>query len=336
MAGERALTKFQWGLESTRGTAVAATRKVGATPKAIPTDRVWEQVRLATGQRAAVNAKRNDELLVRDTLSFDNAYFQALPGLFQCALDGAISPAEVNVGQGDYKWDVAPSLTAANAPKSLTIEMGDDTQGYEVEFCQFERLVISGEMGQDGGASPVKIDADYYGRQVTPTTFTNSLALPTGLEFINAKLARLYLDTSWAGIGGTEKTGLLRGFSLEFLTGLHPKFMGSANKYFTTYGEGDLAVMLTLTLEGNSDADAIFDLYQAGTERALRLDMLGSQIGSGGVYTFRTDLYGYFEQVVPLSSEVNGNNLHQALFVMMPDSSGNFLDIDIITNDDEI
>lgn len=334
--GERALTQYQWGLESTRGTAVAATRKIGAAPKAIPTDRVWEAVRLATGQRVDRTGKRNDELLVRDTLTFENGYFQVLPGLLQCCLDGTITPAEVNVGQSDYKWDVLPSLTAANTPKTLTIEMGDNVQAYEVEFCMFDRLVFAADIAQDGGASAVKIDADYFGRQVTPTTFTSSQALHTNLEYINAKLARLYMDTSWAGLGGTEQTSLLRGFQLEILAGNHPKFMGSANKYFDTYGEGELAVMLTLTLEGSSGADSIFDLYQAGTARAIRLDMLGTQIGSGGVHTFRTDLYGYFESVVPLSSEVNGNNLHQALFVAMPDSSGNFLDIDVITDENSV
>ena len=332
MAGERSLSKYQWGIETTRGTAVAATRIIGATPKAVPQDRIWEPVRLAKGQRVDRTGKRNDELLVRDTLTFDNGYFQALPGLFICSLDGTITPAEVNVGQSDYKWDVAPSLTAANAPDTLTIEMGDDTQAYEVEYCMFDRLVFTGDMAQDGGASAVKIDASYFGRQVTPTTFTASQALHTGLEFMNAKLARLYMDTAFSGIGGTEQTALLRGFELEFITGNHPKFMGSANKYFTTYGEGDLGVMLTLTLEGAAGADSIFDLFQAGTERAIRLDINGSQIGTGANRQFRTDLYGYFESVVPLNAESNGNNLHQALFVAMPDAAANFIDIDVVTD----
>lgn len=333
---ERALSLFQWGIESTRGTAVSSTRIIGADPKSIPLDRVWEPVRLANGLRVDRTGKRNDELLVRDTLSFSNGYFQVLPGLMQCSLDGTITPAEVNVGQSDYKWDITPSLTAANAPDTVTLEMGDNTQAYEVEFVMFDNLKFSADIAQDGGASPVKIDASYFGRQVTPTTFTASQALHPSLEFMNAKLARLYMDTSWAGLGGTEQTSLLRGFQLEFLTGNHPKFMGSANKYFTTYGEGNLGVMLTLTLEGTSGADSIFDLYQAGTARAIRLDINGSQIGSGATRLFRTDLYGYFETVEPLGGESNGNNLHQALFVGMPDSSANFLDIDVITDQNAI
>lgn len=334
--GARSLSKWLWGREATRGTAVPATRIIGADVKGIPTDRVWEPVRLAKGLRVDRTHKRNDEYIVRDTISFANGYYQLLPGLFESCLDGTVSPAEVTSLQSDYKWDFTPLLTAANTPKTLTIEMGDDTQAFEVEHCMFDNLKFSAEVSQDGGAAPVKIDASYFGRQVTPTTFTSSQALHTGLEFMNAKLARLYMDTTFAGIGGTEQTSLLRGFELEFMTGNHPKFFGSANKYFDSYGEGDLGVMLTLTLEGTSGADSIFDLYQAGTERAIRLDIKGSLIGSTSNYTFRTDLYGYFESVVPLNSEVNGNNLHQALFVAMPDSSANFIDIDVITNENTI
>jgi hypothetical protein len=34
--GELSLSKYQWGIESTRGTAVAATRVVGADIKPVP------------------------------------------------------------------------------------------------------------------------------------------------------------------------------------------------------------------------------------------------------------------------------------------------------------
>jgi hypothetical protein len=334
--GERSLSLFQWGIESTRGTAVAATRKVGFDPKGIPMDRVWEGVRLATAQRVPRMKKRNDTYLVQDTLVASHGYYQLLPGILQCMLDGTITPAEQTPSQADYKWDVTPSITAANDPDSLTLEMGDNVQMFEVEYCQFNRLVLAGSLNQQGASSPVRLEAGYYGRQMTPTTVTASQALHTGVEFMNAKLSRLYQDTTWGGVGGTEVTSTLRDFNLELLAGNHPKFLASANKYFDTHGEGDVGAMLTLTLEGNSSADSIYDLYQAGTERALRITLNGSQIGSGVNYKFQLDVYGYWAEVVPLDSESNGNNLHKALFVSQPDSSGNYLDIDVITNHNAI
>ncbi len=333
---ERLLSRTQIGIESTRGTAVASTRVLGCDVKPIPKDRVWEAVKLADGRRSAVNAKRNDQLLVRDTLSFSNMYFQAFPAILQCSLDGTISPTEQTPSQSDYLWTVAPSFTAANDPDTLTIEMGDDVQAYEIEYCMFDNLKYAAEISQEGGASPVTGEFGYFGRQVTPTTFTASQSLHSGLELINAKLSRLYLDTTWAGIGGTEQTSLLRAFEVEIMAGNHEKFFGSANKYFTSHGEGEIGAMVTLTLEGSSSADSIFDLYQAGTERALRLDLVGSQIGTGVNYRTRLDLFGYFEEVVPLGGEARGNNLHVAIFRGKADSSGNFMAMDVITNHNAI
>lgn len=329
------LARYQFGIESTRGTAVAATRVLGAAPKAVPMDRAWTPLKFFNGRRSQYNRKRNDEYLVRDTLTFDAEhplYFQALPIIHQCSLDGTITPAEVTVGQGDYRWDVAPTLTSTNDPDTITLEMGDDVQAYEVEHCMFDRLKIAGSIPTDGSASPVTGEFSYFGRQLTPTTFTAGQSLHTSVEPMSAKLARLYSDTTWAGVGGTELTSILRGFELEIVTGNEPKFFGSANKYFSTYAEGLIGATLTLDLEGNSTADSLFDLYQAGTERALRLVINGGQIGSGTNYQYAVSLYGYFAEVVPLSQFVNQNTLHRALFVAQEDSSGNLIDIDIVTN----
>jgi hypothetical protein len=333
--GERIFTKWQYGPEAdgVRGTAVAATRILGAAPKEIVPDRTWEEVKLADGSRANANYIRNDQLLVKDTLSIPHGYFQVVPMLGQCSLDGTITPAEQTGSQSDYLWDIAPSLTAANAPDSITLEGGDDVQAYECEYVQFDSLKFAWDIPDDASSSPVSIEAGFYGRQWTPTTFTSSLVLPPGLEFINGKLSRLYLDATWAGIGTTEQTGLLRGGEIEILTGLHPKPMGSANKYFTTHGEGDIAVMGSLTLEGNSSADAIWDLYQAGTKRAMRIDFNGSQIGTGVNYRLRLDTFVYFPVVRPLGAERQGNNIHVALFRSIRDATSlSMFGMSVITN----
>lgn len=329
--GELSLSKYQWGIESTRGTAVAATRVVGADIKPVPTDRTWEFIKYATGRRANANAKRNDEYLVRDSLTFGDAYFQVWPMAFITSLDGTITPAEQTGGQGDYLWTATPLMTTANDPDSFTLELGDNTQAFEIEYCQIDKIKYSGQIDQDGGVSKVSLELGYYGRQLTPTTFTGSLALPTSIAPMNAKLARFYLDTSWGGIGGTEQTGLLRAFDVEILIGNHPKFFGDANRYFGGHGEGDIQVLVTLDLEGISGADSIFDLYQAGTERALRLDINGPQIGSGVNHRQRLDVLGAFEMVQPLAQSVKGNNVHRAIFRSV-DNGTNFMEASCITN----
>lgn len=329
------LVRTQYGIESTRGTAVAATRVLACAPKAVPMDRIWTPRKTSSGRRSQYSRHTNDEYLVQDSITFDGdnpLYFQALPALHQCSLDGAISPAEVTPAQADYRWDVAPSMTANNEPDTLTIEMGDDVDAYEVEYCMFKSLKIAGQIPADGSAAPVTGEFPYFGRQVTKTSFTASQAVHTGLEYMNAKLARIYSDAAWANVGTTELASVLRGFELEIVTGNEPKFFGSANKYFSSYGEGLIGATLTLDLEGTSTADDLYDLYRAGTERAVQLEITGSQIGSGTNYLYEVSLFGYFAEVVPLNQFINSNTLHRVLFVAQEDTSGNMIDINIVTN----
>ncbi len=329
----RAFSKFQYGKETTRGTAVAATRILaGAQIKGVPLDRKPQYIQDALGVRALSTRSVVYEKLVEDTLTIPAAYYQLLPWLFGCGLKGGVTASETTPAQGDYAWDFTPSLTGANAPDASTLEMGDDQQAFETEFLMFKRYKISGEAAQDGGESPVQIEVDYFSRQMTPATFTGGLSLPT-METMNAKTGRLYKDTAWAGIGGTEQTNTYRAFEYELITGVHPKFLGSANTYFDTYGESFIDAMLTLTLEGNSFADAIYDDYQARTARAWRMRLQGAQIGTGVNHKLDLDIWGAPESVIPLNSESQGNNLHQVLVHGMYDPTGaKIVDVDVITS----
>lgn len=310
MAATRAFSKLQYGKESTKGTAVAATKILaGATVKGVPLDRKPQFIEDALGVRAASARSKVYELLVEDTLSLPSAYFEALPLIFSCGLKGNVTATETTASQADYAWAFTPSMTASNTPDSTTLEMGDDTQAYEVEYVMYKSIKISGEIAQDGGDSPVSIEVQYFGRQVTATTFTGALSLPT-MTTMSAKLARLYKDSAWASKGTTEIASTLRGFELEIMTGLHPKFMGSADRFFSTHGESIIGAMLTLTLEGNASADAIFDDYQAETAAAYALKINGPQIGTGTNNALNLYVWGKPESVIPLNAESEGNNLH--------------------------
>lgn len=330
--GSRYFSKVQFGKETTRGTAVAAdTLLLGRVP-AVGNDRMPVFPREDVGINAAAVRSVIHQYLYSNTLTSEHGYFQLLPVLFGCGLKGGVSASETTPAQGDYAWNFTPSLTAANSPDSLTIELGDDVQAFETEYAMVERIRISGQVAQGQDASPVTIEADFFGRQLSPVSFTGSIALPTA-EPMNAKLARFYRDTAWSGVGGTEKTNILRGFDIEILTGVHPKFSGSANKYFNTHGEGLIEVTANFTLEGNSDADAIFDLQQANTFSVVRLSILGSQIGSGSTHTLNIDIGGKWESVSPLAQEDRNDNLHSAVIRGHYDATGaKLLQVNVITD----
>lgn len=333
--GEFALTKIQYGLEATdaAGTAVAADTILPAVHPPISPDRIPRFVEESLGVRAESMRQFTGQYLAQDTLSFPDAYFQVLPVLFSCGIKGNISPSN---DSGAYTWDFGPNMTTTNDLNTVTLELGDDTQAYECEYTLFRRYRIAGTINQGAEASPVEVEADYFARQYTPTTFT-SLGLDSDLpssdlEPINAKLVQFYIDTSWAGVGGSEKSSLLRGFDVEILTGVHPKFFGDSDKFFSVHGEGKFAVMGAFTFEGSSDADDIFDLFQAGTMSVVRLKVASGDI-AGTPHSLTFDMSGYWENVIPLAEQSEGNNLHTAMLHGTYDTTGSKLfDLEVITD----
>ena len=330
--GSKFFSKFQVGKETTRGTAVAADTVLLGQVTAVKPDRKPVYPAEDFGVRADALRAVVHQYLVMDTFSSDHAYFQLLPLVFGCGLKGGVTPSETTPSQADYAWDQSPSLTAANVPDSFTGEKGDDVQAFEFEYAMIERIRLAWNVSQGQDASPVNLEFDYFARQLTPTAFTGSISLPS-VEPMNGKLSRLYVDTAWAGIGGTEKANILRGADIEILTGVHPVFSGSAVKTFDLYAEGLIAVTMQLILEGTSVADAIFDAQQAQTFQAVRLAVNGGQIGTGVNHKLNIDVGGTWESVTPLNAEDRSDNLHLAVLRGYYNPTGaKMLQVNTITN----
>jgi len=332
--GERIFSKYQYGPEATRGTIVPATKiLIGAEQKPIPMD--WKPVYPADNLGVRIESGRSlkSELFVEDSIGIPHAYFQVLPFFFKHGLKGGVTAAPVTANQTDYLWTFSPTLNAANNPNTFTLEAGDDMQAYVREYCMFKDIKISGEIAQDGSESPIKIEANYFARQVAKQNFTASL-VAAAVTSMSAKKTRLYDDSTWAAAGNTEVTATLRGFELEILNGNHPKFFGDANLYFSSYGEGFVQAMLTLTLEGNAAAGVIYDECDAQTFRAIQLKMLGDAIvNTNSTHALTTNIWGQWEKVVPLNAESQNNNLHQALFHgLISTDLANALAVTVVTN----
>lgn len=322
----------QYGKETTRGTAVAATKKwPGQAPK-IMSDTKKTFIQEMLDVRAAERRSVVFERLYRNNLNTAQATFEQLPAVFGCGLKAHDTPTETTPSQADYPWTFLPSMTAANSPDALTIELGDDAQCWEIEYCMFDKISLSGSVDQEGGESAVSLDAGFFGRQLTTTTKTAAIALPSG-EFMNAKRARLYIDTSWAGVGGTELANLLRSFQIEILTGLHPDSTGSATTYFNAHKEGVIGVMGTFTIEGGSNAASILTASRSAGLVVARLQIDGSQIGTGTSRQLRIDFSGDYDEVDPISSEDRGDNLATFAIKGLYDTTGaKLMQASMITN----
>ncbi len=319
--GDNRLMKFQAGKETTRGTPVATNTVLLGQVGELTPDRKPTFPDEHIGLRAQSMRSIVHQYQVKDTFKCANAYYQLLPLLLGCGLKGGVTPTETTPGQADYAWNQSPSLTAANSPNSMTVQKGDDTQVYQADYAMIERLRLSWQVSQGMEASPVALEADFFARHWTPISAFDTVALPT-VEDINGKFSRFYLNTAWASVGTTEKTNILRGGDIEFLTGVMPDYSGSASKDFNTHVESNPEAMAQFTFTGGSDADAIWDAFQAQTFQVIRVAFLGSQLGSGAVHSLKIDIGGYWEDVRPIGAQENGQNLHKAVFHGVYDVTG--------------
>jgi len=327
--GERALTSVQYGVESAHGTEVNATKILQGAEAVVPRDRIPSFPQESLGVRARSMRSEIYQIHVETLpVRIEHGYFQALPLIFGSGVKGNVTAAEQTESQSDYLWAFAPSMTAANNPVSFTMEVKEDVQPYTIEYCLTKRIRLAGRVGVN---EPVNIEFDMFGKQVTPKAATAALSL-AAVEPMIANLSEIYIDTTWANLGNTQKTDILREFNIEILTGVHPKFHGDS-KLMTADAESWFEVMANFVFEGNANADAIFDAMQAQTEQAIRVKMYGSQIGAGDVHSCVVDMFGTWEEVTPLGQTVDGNNLHTALFHAYYDDTGAVLfDVNVTTD----
>jgi hypothetical protein len=214
----------------------------------------------------------------------DGAYFQMFPILFACGLLGNVSGVEQTSGEGDYLFTYAAPQTGAETVDSMTLELGDNVQAYEVPYVQLRSITITG----DCVSGEVHCTADAYGYYVSQTTITGGISIPS-VEMCVGKLSQIYIDSTWAGVGGTELTNCLVNWSVTINTGTHPKFWGTANRYFSGHNQGAITGEAQFTF-GRTSGVATEELtYRpaaggvARTNRFVQLKLSGTQIGAGSV-----------------------------------------------------
>jgi hypothetical protein len=172
--------------------------------------------------------------------------------VFICAnaIRGNVTPTQPdNVNEPNhYLWEFSPTMTAPNTPDqtngidTFTIEWGDNIGAFEMEFAYTISVEITGEPNE-----PIMVSWTISGRQITATTFTGALTAPTAAYF-PFNLSTFYIDTSYAGIGGTAKAGYLRAFTYTFETQFTPLRAADGNFYFTQLQENVKAPTLEMTV----------------------------------------------------------------------------------------
>ena len=305
------LGKIQIGKElaTAQGTPVAATKILPISQKEIPADREVTPISYDVGVNADVTGRLMQGVLVKDTLSWDYAFFELFPYLLSGCLKGGVTATEQTTGKGDYLWTHTPSLTASNAQDSFTIERGDNIQAVQHAFSMFKSIKISGQVNQEGGESSIKCSADYFALQNTNNPFTAALA-PMNTTYMSAKLTTLAIDATFAAAGNTVMTNFLRSFDLTIVGGAFPTFHGSSQEMFDEVGQGPISFLLNLTVKRGAQSEAL--RAAIGAYKVMRLLINGPLIGVGAKnFSLSFDLGGYIEAIIPMkqTDRTKGANL---------------------------
>jgi hypothetical protein len=280
----RAFRKIQIGEESSPGTPVAAAEVGYGTLTTFEEERTLEQ---PDEDRGSLARNMADDFFTGEEAHLvwtGDVNTRHILYALSMAIRGNISPTQPDSTNQPlaYLWTFAPGLTTANTPDiangidTFTIEFGDTTQAYEAEYCFATRLEISGAPN-----APCKFTCDITGRQQTDTTFTGALTAQTVQRF-PFNLGKFYIDTSGAGLGGTQKTSTLKGFTWTLETMFVPRYTADGNLYFAAVDEDKKKVELSLIYAWGATADAERTKYEGRTTTFPRIELLGAtELDSG-------------------------------------------------------
>lgn len=326
MAGIRALRKVQLGLETTPGTAVAATalwRGMGTLEDQRETIFPEEDIGLISGADRTYVPK----LLAALTLDEVEATYEQLPYPLSAGVKNVVTGAADGSGSGkvySYNFTTAAQATV----KTYTLEGGDDQQEEEMEYSFVSAYTLKGVAGEAW-----KVSSDWQGRQVAPSTFTASIAVPSVEEMLFSKTL-LYIDSTT--IGTTQKTLTLLDASLDVKTGITPVFTADGQLYFSFTKQVQPEVVLELTFEHDGTAVAEKAAWRAQTTRLIQLKTTGSTLTTAGTtYSLKTqiiNLAGKWEKFDKIG-ESDGNDVVKGTLRARYHSTSNLFYTHILVNE---
>jgi len=326
----RALRRIQFGFETTKGTAVAATN-------------YWRGTGVMEDRREVVFPDEDIGILMGDTRNYTQsllaamtwdetpATFELLPYILNCAVSEDTAGTQDGTEGSGYVYTFTVATNAAPTTKTLTIEGGDDQQAEEMEYAFVESFRLSGSAGE-----ALTVSADWLGRQVSTCTFTTNATLDTVEEIIFSK-GTLYIDDIDGTAGNTEISSTLMGLDLTFNTGLVARRHANGELYFATTVMSEPEITMDLTFEHNSSARTEITNWRSNTPRLVTLTFQGDALSTAGdEYTYKTltlNLAGAWESFEKLD-EIDGNDVVTGRFRARYDvdnAAGNSI---IVVNED--
>ena len=317
-----AFRRIQAGLETVRGTGVAADKvmlgTMTMTPTVIHHRPVDERNSLAEFQRSIAVAQST-----RLRFEGDATYEQLIDWLSMSVI-GAVAPATVEVT--GRVWTFTPNTTSKNVQDSYTFEYGDDIQAWDSAFSIIENLELSIALDE-----VIQIRADMFARFAAKTTFTGALSADAVINEIVANQMKVYIDGTYANLGVTEVPTLVAGATVRLPTGITPAKYADGNLDHNAVSESKTHLELDLDLIVSTEMVTEYDAFVAGTDRAVRLEITGPIAVGATNYKLTIDCFGRYVAPPELFGERDGEDMVRLQLHSHEDVSGNHFEF-AVTN----
>lgn len=280
--------KLQLGIESTKGTIVPATRVIqcdGALRE------VTERYRSARPQGVRATAGGAGTTLMHAT-SLEVETEATAEEILWPLLTG-VKGGVTGTGAGNAKtWLFTPEITTGVLTlDAATLEylMGDGVTNHYYGESGYG-LTSSFKLGWAFNQIST-LGWTMFARRRQTGTPTSSLVVYTSREPLVSNLLALYLDTTWAGLGGTPVLTIVRSAEFECTTGIEADFTLDARSDLdhTGFKASSIGAKLALVLEFNATGTTVFANYRANDVVYIRLKNTGSAIAGGGNKTIQID-----------------------------------------------
>jgi hypothetical protein len=275
--------RTQLGVEVTRGTVVAANRRLrslsfGGDPTVESTEIMIEGSKLPGG--SYVNREWTTAPIT-GALTYTEIIY-ALASLF-----GKATPELVATSTAAYDWVFAPSAADDDDPQTFTLERGSSIAAIRAAYLLVTGLTMNfarGETGLTGEAIAQLFDTSAT-MTASPTTRPVVPILPAQYD--------VYMDPDYADIGTTQLTRAAAA-SMVYTGKYGPYWaMDSSEGSWAEHVDLRPTQNLTLQLPANSAGD-LFTEMRAGAPQYIRIAASGpaNSIETGFGYEFELDFCG--------------------------------------------
>jgi len=284
-------TTYQWGLESTNGTAVAATERI------LLNEMTWspiDTVDRTTLMREIMLRETGDEIVTQRGMDFSGTgplLLDQFHTWLSMSVEGGVSAAGTTPDV-HRTWTHDRVVSGVPNLDSYTLEtrFRDGTNGISKETSYAMLRSWTLDWALDG---PVSLSVDGFARRRVASIYTalSGANLIPGVEKALSGRTTVAIDDTFGGLGGTVLAGKVIGGSLTFFSGASPQraMDNRTDDDFSleVYSAEEMSCELSLRIlcdpqtAANGDYGTELAKAEAVAIRAVQIFIEGSDIGGG-------------------------------------------------------